>query len=245
MDNIRACYNLAADDPRLPGLFIQWISTKLAPGATRAVFENLPDATKTNSAVLKPALLECYTDQKVEIVFLSRLDALQRQLGLSLHMYKDTLLLKMENYQPALKGVPDKWRRTGLQHFREGICNQILLAHLSHNCPTNSALIEDAFSAAMAWENTVSSLPNNVREGGTNRLVSAIFGSPTAEATQSPRMAAMLNTGADGYTCRLDVLETRVQMGEVQLAEVNNLVSSIKAEMEEMEREIQLGFESL
>ena len=56
MDNIRACYNLAADDPRLPGLFIQWISTKLAPGATRAAFENLPDATKANWALLKPAV---------------------------------------------------------------------------------------------------------------------------------------------------------------------------------------------
>ena len=178
---------------------------------------------------------------------MSRLDAHQRQPGQSLRTYKDTLLLKMEKYQPALKGVPDEWRRMGLQRFREGIRNHLLRAHLLLNCPTDSASIEDAFSTAMAWENTVSTLSNDVREGGNDGLVSALLGLPTAEAPQSvtPRMVAVSNTEVDSYACRLDVLETRVQMGEVQLAEVNDSVSSIKAEMEEMKREIQLGFESL
>ena len=247
MDNIRACYNLAADDPRLPGLFIQWISTKLAPGATRAAFENLPDATKANWALLKPALSDCYTDQKEKIVFLSRLDAHQRQPGQSLRTYKDTLLLKMEKYQPALKGVPDEWRRTGLQRFREGIRNHLLRAHLLLNCPTDSASIEDAFSTAMAWENTVSTLSNDVREGGNDGLVSALLGLPTVEATQSvtPRMAAMSTSEASGFDRRLDALETKMRTGELQMAEVKDSVSSIKAGMEQMSIEIQQGFGSL
>ena len=247
MDNVRACYNLAADDQRLPGLFIQWISTKLAAGATRAAFENLPPDTKANWALLKPALSECFTDQKEKMVFLSRLDAHQRQAGQSLRTYKDEILLKMEKYQPALKGVPDEWRRTALQRFREGIRNQLLRAHLLLNCPTDSASIEDAFTTAMAWENTVSSLSNDVREGSNDGLVSALLGLPTAETTQNvtPRMAAMSSTEASGFERRLDALETKVRTGELQMAEVKDSVSSIKVGMDEMKKEIQQGFGSL
>ena len=247
MDNVRACYNLAADDQRLPGLFIQWISTKLAAGATRAAFENLPPNTKANWTLLKPALSECFTDQKEKIVFLSRLDAHQRQPGQSLRTYKDTLILKMEKYQPALKGVPDEWRRTALQRFREGIRNRLLRAHLHLNCPADSASIDEAFVAATAWENTISTLSTDARTGETNSLVPALFNSPTAEATQSvtPRMAAAYNMEADDYSCRLDALEARMHIGEAQLAEVKDSVSSIKIEMEEIKREIQSGFETL
>ena len=92
-------------------------------------------------------------------------------------------------------------------------------------------------------------LSAETREGGTDGIVSALFGLPTAEPTLTPqtvtsRMAAISNANS-GFDHRLHALETRVQMGEVQLAEVQNSVSSIKAEMEEMKKEIQLGFGSL
>ena len=251
MDNVRACYNLKADDPRLPGLFLQWVSTKLSPGPTRAAFENLPAATKADWALLKPALSEAFTDQKEKIAFLSRLDAHQRQPGQSLRTYKDLLLQKMEKYQVALKNVPEEWRRVGLQRFREGLRNQLLRTHLHLNCPTDSATLEDAFQTATSWENTMTHLAAEPREAGTDGIISALFGLPTAEATQSasqtvtPRMAAISSTDAEGFDRRLSALETKARAGELQMAEMKDSVSSIKAEMDEMKKVIQQGFENL
>ena len=249
MDNVRACYNLKADDAQLPDLFLQWVSTKLSPGPTRAAFENLPIATKASWALLKPALSEAFTDQKEKIAFLSRLDAHQRQPGQSLRTYKDSLLQKMEKYQSGLKTVPEEWRRVGLQRFREGLRNNLLRAHLHLNCPTDSATLDEAFQTATSWENTMTHLSTETREGGTDGIVSALFGLPTAEPSQTPqtvtpRIAAMSSADSE-FDHRLNALEMRVQMGEVQLAEVQDSVSSIKAEMEVMKKEIQLGFGSL
>ena len=253
-DNIRACYNLKADDPRLPGLFVQWVSTKLSPGPTRAAFENLPAATKATWALLKPALSEAFTDQKEKIAFLSRLDAHQRQPGQSLRTYKDLLLQKMEKYQSALKNVPEEWRRVGLQRFREGLRNQLLRTHLHLNCPTDSATLDDAFQTATSWENTMihlSAESRDVGSAGAEGIVSALFGLPTAEATSSapqavtPRMAALSNADSEGFDRRLSALETKVRAGELQMAEVKDSVASIKAGMDEMKKEIVQGFGSL
>ena len=185
MDNVRACYNLKADDAQLPGLFLQWVSTKLSPGPTRAAFENLPAATKGSWALLKPALSEAFTDQKEKIAFLSRLDAHQRQPGQSLRTYKDSLLQKMEKYQSGLKTVPEEWRRVSLQRFREGLRNNLLRAHLHLNCPTDSATLDEAFQTATSWENTMTHLSAETREGGTDGIVSALFGLPAAEASKT------------------------------------------------------------
>ena len=91
-------------------------------------------------------------------------------------------------------------------------------------------------------------LSAGTREGGTDGIVSALFGLPTVP-TQTPQtvtsgMVTMSSADSE-FDHRLNALETRVQMGEVQLAEVQDSVSSIKAEMEEMKKEIQLGFGSL
>ena len=157
----------------------------------------------------------------------------------------------MEKYQAALKNVPEEWRRVGLQRFREGLRNQLLRTHLHLNCPTDSATLDDAFQTATSWENTMTHLAIESREAGTDGIVSALFGLPTAEATQSasqittPRMATMSNTDTEGFDRRLSVLETKVRVGELQMAEVKDSVLSIKAEMDEMKKEIQQGFENL
>ena len=89
------------------------------------------------------------------------------------------------------------------------------------------------------------------REAGTDGIVSALFGLPTAEATQSasqtvtPRMAAVSSTDAEGFDRRLSALETKARAGELQMAEMKDSVSSIKAGMDEMKKEIQQGFGNL
>ena len=55
----------------------------------------------------------------------------------------------------------------------------------------------------------------------------------------------MSNTDTEGFDRRLSVLETKVRVGELQMAEVKDSVSSIKVEMDEMKKEIQQGFENL
>ena len=91
VDNVRAAHNMNVTDARLNGLCLNWISTKLAVGPTRSVYDNLPDATKLNWPALKQALSSAYKDESEEIKFLNNDDAWQRD-SLPLIDYKNGLL---------------------------------------------------------------------------------------------------------------------------------------------------------
>ena len=248
-DNVRAVYSLDEADAHLPGLIIKWISTKLASGATRAAFDNLEPAVKRDWTLLKPALTECFTDEKDKLSFLARMDAHKRQPGQSLRTYKDSLLIKMEKYQGALKGVPQEWRRSASQRFREGLDNPMLKAHLMLNCGDDST-IDEAFKVATSWENTIAQLGNSAKGNGAESVVSALMGLPTVSepAAVRPRMSA-LAMGAtendDPLSKRMGALETKVRHNELQIAEVKDTVSCIKVGMEEVKRDITKGFGDL
>ena len=47
---------LPIGDQELPGLYLDFISTKLEAGPTRQAYDNLPNAAKTSWDVLKTAL---------------------------------------------------------------------------------------------------------------------------------------------------------------------------------------------
>ena len=249
MDNIRAVYNLDAADARLPSLYLKWISTKLASGATRAAYENLEQAVKVDWAQLKKALSECFTDEKDKLFFLARMDAHKRLPGQSLRTYMDSLLIKMDKYQGALKGVPEEWRRTALQRFREGLQNPLLKAHLMLNCAEESSTIKDAFKIATSWENTLAQLGKDSDSEGSDSMVSALLGLPTKVDTGrgvTPRMAAMgVSSESDLLARRMGALETKVRQNELHIAEVKDTVSCIKVGMDEVKRDISKGFAGL
>ena len=135
VDNVRAAHNMTETDARLNALCLNWISTKLAVGATRSVYDNLTDATKQNWPALKQALSSAYRDESEEIRFLNNDDAWLRD-NLSLIDYKNGLLHRMTKYQPELKNVQAKWERTLVQRFRAGLKNSALEAHIQMACQT-------------------------------------------------------------------------------------------------------------
>ena len=108
VDNCRATHNIAATDPQLNNICVNWVSTKLEPGPTRSTYDNLTDAVKQNWTTLKRALSDAYKDSTEEILFLSKDDAWKRN-NMSLLDYKNGLLHRMDKYQGDLKNVPTEY----------------------------------------------------------------------------------------------------------------------------------------
>ena len=251
VDCVRAAYNVTATDARLGGYCTQWLSTKLEPGPTRAVFDNLPTTVLTgNWAGQKAALEQAFTDDKDRLDFLASTDAFQRTPGMSLRTYKDSLLMKMNKYQGALKAVPSEWDRTVFQRFREGLKNPLLKAHLMMNCPETSG-IEEAFEVATTWENTLSQLNKDAgRADGTNSVLSALMELPMGNTASVdsviPGMAA-LGMGAMERPMgeRMTAMETRIEQNELHIAEVRNAITDMMSEFQEVKNYIRAGFQDL
>ena len=203
-DNVRAVHSITANDDTLNDLCLQWVSTKLDPGPTRAVYDNLPAAKKTSWKELDAALTAAFVDDRERLNFLSRMDAHQRLPGMSLRLYKDTLLQKMNSYQPELRTVPAEWERSAVQRFREGLNNPMMSAHIMMNAVGTSATLEHAFQFATNFENTMAHLD---QKGITNApTMSAMLGVPTAAvrsgpatapSNSMPTMAGLLQNGED------------------------------------------------
>ena len=251
VDCVRAAYNVTATDARLGGYCTQWLSTKLEPGPTRAVFDNLPTTVLTgNWAGQKAALEQAFTDDKDRLDFLASTDAFQRTPGMSLRTYKDSLLMKMNKYQGALKAVQTEWDRTASQRFREGLKNPVLKAHLMMNCPDSSG-IEEAFKVATTWENTLSQLNKDSNQAdGANAVLSALMGFPTGNTSTVdsvvPKMAA-LGMGAMERPIgeRMTAMETKIKQNELHIAEVRDGITNIRSEFQEMKNDIKSGFHDL
>ena len=240
-DNVRATFNLRNDADDMDELCASWISTKLEPGPTRSVYENLDQTTKEDWTELDKALTAAFTDDKERLDFLSRMNAHKRTQGMSLRTYKDTLLTKMDMYQKELKGVPSEWERTALQRFREGLNNPLLSANIMMNCIGDSATLESAFQLAMSWENTLSHLgKQDSSSNGTNPLVSAMMGIPTMGGLQ------MASTSNDQQPeCRLAHMETKIKQNEMSIAEVKAGVNQLQTSFADMSGTIAKGFQDL
>ena len=245
-DNVRCAYDLPENDARLPALLLKWIVTKLSSGPTRASYDNLDATVRANWNQLKAALSECYLDENEKLTFLSRLDSHRRIPGQTLRAYKDSLLMKMTKYQPQLRTIAEEWRRTSLQRFREGLNNPLLRAHLMLVCPDASADIEEAFKAATAWENTINQIGKETKGSSAESLVSAMMGLPTASlsASVTPMMAG-LGSADDSLNRRFEALETKVRQNELDIAEVKDSLSRVKASVDEMKEDINKGFNNL
>ena len=245
-DNVRCAYDLPENDARLPALLLKWIVTKLSSGPTRAAYDNLDATVRANWNQLKAALSECYLDENEKLTFLSRLDSHRRIPGQTLRAYKDSLLMKMTKYQPQLRTIAEEWRRTSLQRFREGLNNPLLKAHLMLVCPDASADIEEALKAATAWENTINQIGKETKGSSAESLVSAMMGLPTASlsASVTPMMAGLGSTN-DSLNRRFEALETKVRQNELDIAEVKDSLSRVKASVDEMKEDINKGFNDL
>ena len=248
VDNIRAVYNITGADDRLDDLCLQWLSSKLEPGPTRQVYENLGPNAKNNWGRLKAALSEAFTDDKDRLDFLSRMDAHQRTPEMSLRTYKDSLLAKMDKYQAPLKAVQAEWNRTACQRFREGLKNPLLKAHLMMNCPEDSTTIEEAFKVATSWENTLSQLNKDTKQlPGSTAFVSALMGIPANNSDAvTPKMGALGIAAMDRpMDERVASLETKVKLNEMHVAEARDGIVNLKAQFSEMRDDIKSGFQSL
>ena len=246
-DNIRAVYNLDDGDIRINGACIKWLSTKLTPGPTRQVYENLAVDVKADWTRLKAALSQAFTDDKDRLDFLSRLDAHQRTPDMALRTYKDSLLAKMDKYQGALKAVRAEWDRTACQRFREGLKNPLLKAHLMMSCPDDNG-IEEAFKIATSWENTLGQLNKDTSQStGANSLVSALLGIPANDtSTITPKMSALGIAAMDRpIDDRMASLETKVKQNEMHVAEARDGIVNLKTQFAEMKDDIKNGFQNL
>jgi hypothetical protein len=118
-DIVRAAYELPRNDGNLPVHYANWITTKMDPGPTRTVYDNLPDKVKDNWPLLEPALEEAFKNEDEEREFISRLDKLRRRVN---------------KYRAALGAVPEEWEKEAIHRFRLGLKNNFMDANILMHC---------------------------------------------------------------------------------------------------------------
>ena len=190
IDTVRATNGLTATDPRLDGLCLNWLSTKLEVGPTRSVYDNLDDGIKNNWTALRNALSRAYKDDTEEIRFLSRDDAWKRTDGMSLMDYKNGLLHGMTKYQADLRTVQGEWDRTAVRRYRAGLQNPVLEAHILMQCTGANHTLAHAHNIATNYENTLNtisqsgsslSMPNMATMLSILQMASLSFETPSSE----------------------------------------------------------------
>ena len=233
-DNVRAVYSITAEDDRLGGLCLQWISTKLDPGPARAVYDNLPEDSKATWELLNAALAKAFTDDKERLDFLGRMNAHQRTPGMSLRTYKDQLLQKMDNYQSGLRAIPAEFERVAVQRFREGLNNKLLSANIMMNCIGDKATIEHAFTLATNWENTMSHLGATPEDPSGTAVIAGLLGVPSVSAA-TPVVAglAMNNMSRQPDEARWDAVNTKLKEHELKIATLTDGQEHIKTSITE------------
>ena len=138
---------------RLNALFTTWLPTKLEVGSERSVYEQLPQTTKDDWALLRSALFRAFKDESEEISFLSNENAWRRTQGMSLSDFRNGLISRLDKYQPALRNVTTEWERAAVRRFRAGLNNPILESHILLNCLGPKHTLQAAYEQACIWEN--------------------------------------------------------------------------------------------
>ena len=238
VDNVRAAHNLTPNDARLNQLCLNWVSTKLAVGPTRSVYDNLSDATKQDWPTLKQALSSAYKNESEEIRFLSCDDAWTRG-DLSLIDYKNGLLHRLSKYQPLLKNVPGEWERTAVRRFRAGLKNPPLEAHILMSTQgQGNHTLEKAFTVATVYENTLQTIGQN--RTVTPNLASMLIpqmASLSVDSVEPPQFSA-LTALQEKTNERISVLETAAKKHDLDISEMKAGLSEIKEGLKTVKEEI-------
>ena len=193
-DNLRAAYELPRNAPNLPELYTNWISTKMEPGPTRTVYDNLTEEVKDDWQLLEPALDAAFRNESEEREFMTRMDAYQRSKGQSLREYRDELVRRMDKYRAALRQVQQEWDREAIHRFRVGLKNPLMDAQVLLHCQGDAATLEEAFALITNWENTLSHLEKQGGERGaisTGPLVSTLIGIPVLAPNEPVNLGSL------------------------------------------------------
>ena len=237
VDTVRASHNITATDARLNALCINWIFTKLASGATRSVYDNLSDATKQNWPALKQALSEAFKDESEEIKFLSRDDAFERG-SLSLIDYKNGLLHRMQKYQPNLKAIPSEWQRALVRRFLAGLKNPVLSAHILMTCRGQNHTLDQAYSVATNYENTIETITQGGDKSSTPNMAAMLNIPQMASLSLEPPQFSVLSTQQEKTNERLSTLETASRKHELDITEVKTGLTEVKDSLKSIKEEI-------
>ena len=235
-DNVRAAHNMTAGDPRLPPLFLNWVSTKLEVGPTRSVYDNLPDTSKADWQTLKQALSKSYKDDAEEIRFLNNDDAWVRTDGMTLIDYKNGLMHKLNKYLPALRTVQGEWDRVAVRRFRAGLKNPILEAHILMSCRTpDTQTLDHAYLIAANYENTLSTI---TQKGNLAPNMAAMLNIPTLAPLSEPPQFSALTPLQEKTQERLSALETAAKKHELDVSELKAGLTEVKDGLKTLKDEI-------
>ena len=228
VDILKAVYNLGPNDQaRINTLSLKWVPAKLQAGCTRAAYDNLDDTTKASWNLLRDALSKAYKNQSEEIEFLNDEGAWKRG-DMSLLDYRNGLILRLDKYQPSLRNVQTEWERCAVRRFRAGMNNPILSAHILMTCVGARHTLEDAYSIACNYENTVKTLNS---AGAAVPSVAAMLPIPMASMDGPPQMSSLHQNPQDR---RLEAIETNVKKSELDMSELKSALTEVKEGIKEM-----------
>ena len=241
IDSVRASHGLQANDQQLGPLCCNWISTKLEVGETRSVYDGLPDATKLDWGILKPALSEAFKDEEAEIVFINDESSYKRKPGVPLRDYKAGLLLRMEKYLSGLKAVPAEWQRALVRRFRLGLADPVLAAHILMTCVGPKLNLDSAYTVATTYENTLQTIGQDNSSVVPN-MASMLTIPQIASLSVDPPQLSALTTYQEKTNERLTALETSSKKFDLNLSEVKTglteISEGVKALKEDMAQRV-------
>ena len=122
-------YTLPRDQERLHAACLNWLPSKLEPGATHSAYDNLDAATKESWPDVCEALKEAFSDDAEREAFINNVAHFKRG-NKPLVEYKNELIKKMNANFDTLKRVPAEFQRQPTTRFIEGLEDEKLKAKL-------------------------------------------------------------------------------------------------------------------
>ena len=238
-DSVKAVNGLQDNDPRLNELCVRWLPTKLELGITRSVYENLPQQTKDNWLLLRQALSQAYRDENEEIIFLSNEGAWKRTPGMSLRDYRNGLVTRMDKYQPNLRQVNEEWERNAVRRFRIGLENPVLDAHILMQCTGPRHTLQDAFTIACNFENTIHTISQsgNSKAAGPSIATMLNIPQPTFMA-DPPQLGALGSQEKERFEKRFETLEISSKKSEMDVKELQAGLSEVKETVKSIKEDL-------
>ena len=235
VDTVKAVHNLTTtDQARINALCTTWLPTKLQAGETRSVYENLPPAVKQNWPDLKAALSKAFRDEAEEIEFINNEAAWVRTPGMPLRDYKNGLTHRLDKYQPHLRNINQEWQRAAVRRFRAGLKNDVLSAHILMTCVNNKHTLDDAYSVACNFENTL----KTIAQSGNNTVaptLAAMLPIPQIASVETTTQLGALNSRADE---KMEALETAMKKSELDMSELRSGLLELKETVKELREDI-------
>ena len=237
VDTIKAVNNLTdsqADVTRLNALSLSWLPTKLEHGSARSAYDNLPQDQKDTWPTLKNALSKAFRDTSDEIAFLNSESHWRRTPGMSLRDYRNGLVVRLDKYMSGLRGVDQEWNRAAVRRFRAGLDNPIIAAHILMQCTGDKHTLEEAFSIAVNFENTLTTLNNSATVAPT--LAGMLPVAQMAALADPPQMN-VLQSQSQPQDRRFEAIETSVRKSELDMSELKSAITEVKEGMKDIKTE--------